>query len=86
MTSWTNPETLTAIIGAFAALVTAIGVTWHSINTRQIANAANKNSVAATANAKLALVRTSRLTGPAFPQGGVPVRPDLPPDNSDKNN
>lgn len=84
MNSWTSPETLTTLIGAFAALVTAIGVTWHSLNTRTIATKANQNAVAASANAKLALVRTSRLVPPTFPQGTV--RPDLPVDNPDKNN
>jgi hypothetical protein len=46
--------------------------------------AATTNSVAASANARLAVARTNVLIPPAFPQGGVPVRPDLPPDNSGK--
>jgi hypothetical protein len=49
--SWTDPQTLTALIGAFVALVTAIGATWHTINTRKVANAAQVRAGNASINA-----------------------------------
>ncbi len=46
---------------------------------RTAASAAGVASRASTA-AITAIARTNRLVPPGFPQGGVPVRPDLPPD------
>jgi hypothetical protein len=44
MTSWSDPQTIVALIGAFTAFVVAIGALWHSIQTRGVANAANTNA------------------------------------------
>lgn len=50
------------------------------------AKAAKITASSSGVTAALAIARTNRLVPPAFPQGGVPVRPDLGPDNPDKNN
>jgi hypothetical protein len=53
--SWTNPETLVALCGAFAALVTAIAAAWHTVNTRGIANAAKVKAATAVINSLRAI-------------------------------
>jgi hypothetical protein len=55
MNSWSNPESIVALCGAFAALVTAIAAAWHSINTRQTANTAATIAKNATINSLRAI-------------------------------
>jgi len=57
MNSWTNPETLTSLIGALTALIVAIGVAYHSVVTRNIAKSANITANTARVQATQAVDR-----------------------------
>jgi acyl-CoA synthetase (AMP-forming)/AMP-acid ligase II len=79
MNSWSNPETIVALCGAFAALVTAVAAAWHSVNTRKLAATTNQTAQSAMSTASHAFAGVVRIA-----QANTPVQaaPTVAPDDS----
>jgi hypothetical protein len=67
MNSWSNPETIISLIGAFTALVVAVFAGYHSIVTRSKVETGNIAAMQARAMSTVALNAVKKVGFPSVP-------------------